>query len=82
MPNSWKNAIIASWIVIALVLAYLVWGHWSMKSWGRATKASVEASHEAQKADINRIGPLVIPGFTPTEPTPGTWPPPDPPTFP
>jgi hypothetical protein len=83
MPQSMPRwAIILGWFVTALILAYLIWAHFSMKSWGRAAVHAAVAGHQAQQQDLNRIGVIVIPGFVPTDPTPGDWPPPDPPDFP
>jgi hypothetical protein len=82
MPPGWRRAIIAGWIVTAVFVVYLIWGHWSQKNWDRAMRAAAMTSHDAQQNDINRIGPAAIPGFVPTDPTPGDWPPPEPPNFP
>jgi hypothetical protein len=83
MPSNWKKGIIISWVVIGLALAYLIWGHWSMKAWGKRAVHSVVIGHDAQKQDLIQIGKQVFgPTWNPTDPTPGDWPPPDPPTFP
>jgi hypothetical protein len=75
-------AIVLGWVLTAIALVYLVWSHLSTKSWNRAAVHSIVAGYQAQQQDLNRLGILVIPNFVPTSPTPGDWPPPDPPAFP
>jgi len=86
MPTGWKAAIIVMWIVTVLGLAYLIWGHVSQRNWARAMKHATVSGHHAQDIDLQRLGIRVSAldnaPWVPTVPTPGDWPPPDPPEWP